>query len=108
MCSFEVRQLRSRQSKPDRACGSWFAINVSARRKRLDHLVHDGWRDAEEPLKVGFGRRPSMDLRLVVDEREILSLLRRERHCLARCRVGRLSVHWSQSASHALTDPLAP
>jgi hypothetical protein len=79
MCSFEVRQLRSRQSKPDRACGSWFAINESARRERLDHLVHDGWRDAEELLKIGFGRRPSMDLRVVVDEREILSLLRRER-----------------------------
>lgn len=56
---FEIRQLRSRQSKPDRACGSRFAIDESARRERFDHLVHHRRRDAEEPLKIrSAGGRP--------------------------------------------------
>jgi hypothetical protein len=39
---FEIRQLRSRQSQSDRACGSGFAIDESAGRERFDHLCTTG------------------------------------------------------------------
>jgi hypothetical protein len=47
--------------------------------KRLDHLVHDRRRHAKEPPEIGFGRWRAVNLRLVVNEREILPLLACER-----------------------------
>lgn len=75
---FEIRQLRSRQSKPYRARDSRLTVDESARLQRLNHLVHDRRRHSEKPLQIRFGRRPAVDLRVVVDVREILSLLRGE------------------------------
>jgi hypothetical protein len=43
---FEIRQLGSRQPKPYRARCSWLTDDESA--GRLDHLMHDRWRDSEE------------------------------------------------------------
>ena len=79
----DVRLLRTRQSQPHRTCRSWFPVDESARRECLDHLVHHRPPDAEEPLEVRFGRRSSLNLRVVVGEREVLPLLRRERLRLA-------------------------
>jgi hypothetical protein len=86
---FEIRQLGSRQPKPYRARCSWLTDDESAGLERLDHLMHDRWRDSEESLQIRFGRWPPVDLRVVVDVREILPLLRRERLRLADDRFGR-------------------
>jgi hypothetical protein len=64
-------------------------VDESARIERLDHLMHDRWRDSEESLQIGFGWRSPVDLRVVIDVREILPLLRRERLRLANDRFGR-------------------
>jgi len=47
--------------------------------ERDDHLMHRWCRYREVPLDVGFGRRTTIDLRVVVDEREVLALASRER-----------------------------
>ena len=108
-CPFLFRSGNLRRvSRSRRACGSRFTIDESPRRERLDHLVYRRRRDAEEPLEIRFGRRPSVNLRAVVNEGEILPLLRGERFCFAGNRVGRFRVFWRQSESHALTDLLAP
>lgn len=79
----QIGQLRPRQPKPDGAGGTWLTLDQSARVERLDHLMDDRRRDAKEALQIRFGRRPPVDLRVVVDVREILPLLRRERlRCL--------------------------
>ena len=43
--------------------------------------MHRRWADAEVELHVGFGRRPAMQQRIGVDERQILALLGRESFC---------------------------
>ena len=39
-----------------------------------DHLVDRGWAEAEVALHVGLGRRVSADVRISVDEGQILAL----------------------------------
>jgi hypothetical protein len=43
-----------------------------------NHLVDGRRGDADIPLHIGFGRRPPMEARIGVDERQILALLGRE------------------------------
>lgn len=38
-----------------------------------DHLVDGGRGDLEEPLKIGLGRRPSVQQRVRRDERQVLT-----------------------------------
>jgi len=71
----QVRQLRSREPKRDRARLPSFAVDESACVKRLDHLAHHRRRHAEESLKVCLGRWRAVNLGVVVDEGEVLPLL---------------------------------
>lgn len=43
-----------------------------------DHLVNRRWADAKVLLHVGFGRRPAVQARIQMNERQILTLLGRE------------------------------
>jgi hypothetical protein len=52
--------------------------------KSEQHLV-DRWRsDTKEALQIGFGRWASVDLRVVVDEGQVLALLGGEAWCRGR------------------------
>src|SRR5439155_24570287 len=71
----QVRQLRSREPKCDRASLPWFPVDESACVKRLDHLVHHRRRHAEEPLEICLGGWRAVNLGVVIDEHEVLRLL---------------------------------
>ena len=49
--------------------------------ERYDHLVNCRWGDSKILLDVGFGRRPTMQMRIEMDVREILPLPGREGFC---------------------------
>ena len=46
-----------------------------------NHLVNGGRGDLEEPLKIGLGRRLSVQQRVRGDERQVLTLLLGESRC---------------------------
>ena len=57
---------------------TWLPRDQSCLLERQQHLVNRRRRELEEPLDVGMRGRPSVDQCVGVDEREILSLPRRE------------------------------
>jgi hypothetical protein len=79
----QVRQFCTSQSQPDCACLPRFSVDESARVERLDHLMYDRRRDAEEPTEVCLSRWRTVNLAVVIDEREVLALLGRERRVMS-------------------------
>ena len=65
-----------------RAC-PWLPSDEACPFERQHHLVNRRRADAEILLHVGFGRRPAVQARVGVDERQILALLGREGFCRA-------------------------
>jgi len=49
--------------------------------ERYHHLVNRGRADPKILLQVGFGRRPAVQARVLVDVGQILTLLGREGFC---------------------------
>jgi hypothetical protein len=80
-----VRQLLERllkvwetaavKQKPNRACLSGLPLDEPALLQREEHSMNRGRRDLEIVAEVRFRWCPTVDLRVVVDEREILPLL---------------------------------
>lgn len=48
--------------------------------ERDNHLMDRGWRNPKIPLHIGLRRRATVDLRVEVDERQVLTLLLGEPH----------------------------
>ena len=80
----QVRQLGAGEPKRDRARFPRFPVDEAVRVERFDHLMDDRRCHPEKPLKVRLCRRSTMNLAVVVDERQVLSLLGGERFHLAR------------------------
>jgi hypothetical protein len=79
VASFQVWQLRPRETKPDGARPARFTVDEAMRVKRLDHVVYDRRSHAKEPPEIGFGWWRAVNLRVLVNEREVLPLLGCER-----------------------------
>lgn len=75
----QIWQFCTSESQPDCACPPRLSVDESARVERLDHLMHDGRRDPEEATEVCFSRWHAVNLAVVIDERQVLALLGRER-----------------------------
>ena len=75
----QIWQFCTSESQPDCACLPRLSVDESARVERLDHLMHDGRRDPEEATEVCFSRWHAVNLAEVIDERQVLALLGRER-----------------------------
>ena len=58
---------------------SGLTTDETALLKLEDHPVDGGWGDLEEALHVGFGGGTTVDLRVRVDESQVLALKGRER-----------------------------
>src|SRR5215217_1137486 len=67
----QVRQLCAREPKGDRARLPRFAVDESVPLECLDHPMCHRRRYSKEPLKIRFSRWDVVNLRVVVDEREI-------------------------------------
>src|SRR5262249_10768212 len=64
--------------QPDRASLAWNPFNEAFCFERHYHLVHRGRRDSEIIFHIGLRWRTFVDLRIVVDERQVLPLLFRK------------------------------
>jgi hypothetical protein len=51
------------------------ALDQSGAFEGKNHLMDRGRRDAKEALEIGFGRGPAVELRISLDEGQILTLL---------------------------------
>jgi hypothetical protein len=76
-----LKQLCRIHEQLDAAGGSPLTSDEPRAFERQHHLVNRRGTDAKILLHVGFGRRPAVQARLQVDEREILTLLGREGSC---------------------------
>ena len=75
MLSNQIRQLIAGHQQLDRAALTRRPLDESQLLQTQDHLM-DRWRRyAEIPLHVCFRRRTHVDLRVIVDEGEVLPLL---------------------------------
>ena len=77
--SLQRRKLGQRNENTDGPPNAGSTFDVSGNLQRDDHLMHSWRRYAEVPLDVRLGRRTTVDLAVVVDEREVLALAGRER-----------------------------
>jgi|SRR5664280_49434 len=76
--SLQRRKLGQRNENTDGPPNSSSTFDVSGGLERDDHLMHSWRGHAEVPLDVRLCRRPTVDLAVVVDEREVLALASRE------------------------------
>lgn len=74
--SLQVRELIPRQQEPNRAGFARLPLDQPLIVECDNHLVNRRGRDPEVPLHVAFGRWLSMNLRIVVDEGQVLPLAR--------------------------------
>ena len=81
--SIERRQLVSRDQNLDRARLTRNSENQPSSLKGQNHGMHGRWRHAEKLLKVGFGWRSPVQLRVQGNVREVLSLERGKRLLIA-------------------------
>ena len=79
--SLQIWQLISVQHKTDRTRPSWHSFDESVLLQTQHHLVYRRWRNLEIALHVRLGRRAVVNLREIVDERQILTLLYCEFEC---------------------------
>ncbi|MFT5526703.1 MAG: hypothetical protein ACI9HK_004683 [Pirellulaceae bacterium] len=70
----KVREYVTFNEQLDCSTTARFARDETAITKSDDHVVNRGWRRPKVPLHVRFGRRLSVELRVVVDKRKILPL----------------------------------
>ena len=77
----QVRKFLSREQEPDGSSLPGSSLNEAVRFQGKDHLVNGWWADTKVSLHVGLGRRTAVDLAVVMNEREILSLFLREGFC---------------------------
>ena len=72
--SVQIRQLVAPQPELDRPARARGARDEPALLQGDDHVVDRGRRDLEVSLHVGLGGRDTMDLRVIVDEGQVLAL----------------------------------
>lgn len=70
---FEWRQLLECEQDLDAPGLSRLASNQAAALELDDHPVDTGWRDLEVTLQVDFGWRTTVELRVSVDESQVLA-----------------------------------
>ena len=74
MLLHQIRQLIARHQQLDRGALTRRPLDESQLRQTLDHLTDRRLRYAEMPLHVCLQRRTQVDLRVIVDEGEVLPL----------------------------------
>jgi len=75
MFSLQLWQLLARQQQLERAALAWRPPDESQPLQAQDHLMDRRRRNLEIALHVSFRRRAPVDLRVIVDEGEVLPLL---------------------------------
>jgi hypothetical protein len=75
----QYRKRLGRDEQFDAAGNAWLASDQAGSLQSDQHLMHRGRRDREIPLDVRFGGRATQHTRVGIDERQVLTLLRRKR-----------------------------
>jgi hypothetical protein len=74
----EIRKILACKQKPDGSASSRNPLNEAVGLQGDDHLMHRRWTHPKVPLHVDLGGRLAVDLAVIVNEREILTLFVRE------------------------------
>lgn len=77
----QIRKILACNQKPDGSSLPGSPLDKTVGFQGDDHLVHGRWAHPKVSLHVGLGGRPAVDLAVVVNEDEILSLFVREGFC---------------------------